>query len=237
MKIYHPKPENKLRRLAVFIRNLYFHFTNFYSSYRIEFKSNRKGIRMHQKRPLIVLLCCVALLAIPHAAKAATITSASFDKNTYLAGQRGYVSVTVYNDKSDKIRVTELSVTVDYYYTDDTVYIQKFFTNAMLPDEIQVGQAEAYQIPISLPTNIASGYTDPSVEAKTEIWFSQIERWVSSDRATYHLRLYIESPYKQMYETNQAVNTILAITTIAFASAAAYVMFLFTRKPRPITQS
>lgn len=183
------------------------------------------------------MLCCVALLAIPHAAKAATITSASFDKNTYLAGQRGYVSVTVYNDKSDKIRVTELSVTVDYYYTDDTVYIQKFFTNAMLPDEIQVGQAEAYQIPISLPTNIASGYTDPSVEAKTEIWFSQIERWVSSDRATYHLRLYIESPYKQMYETNQAVNTILAITTIAFASAAAYVMFLFTRKPRPITQS
>jgi Flp pilus assembly protein TadB len=36
--------------------------------------------------------------------------------------------VSVYNDESDKIRVTELSASVNYYYTDGTVYVQKFFS-------------------------------------------------------------------------------------------------------------
>jgi sporulation-control protein spo0M len=168
-------------------------------------------------------------------AVAAAKASASLDKSSYLAGQTGYVSVTVYNDKSDIIRITELSVTVDYYYADGTVYIQKFFTNATLPSEIQVGQSKTCQIPVSLPTNIAAGYTDPSVEAKTELWYSQIQRWTSSDRATYHLKLYVESPYKQTYETTQATANMLAVATIVFASVAAFGLFLlFTRKPRPL---
>jgi hypothetical protein len=88
-----------------------------------------------------------------------------------------------------------------------------------------------------LPTNIAAGYTDPTVEAKTEIWFSQIERWVSSDRATYHLKLHIESAYKQMYETTQGTANMLAVTTVVFASAGAFAMLLFIRRPRSTTQS
>ncbi len=206
-------------------------------------------MRMRHKRPLIVLLCCIALLVAPQVAKAATITSASLDKDTYLAGQTGYISVTVYNDQSQRIRVTELSVTVDYYYADETVYVQKFFANAVLPDEIEVGQSKTYQIPISLPTNIAAGYTDLSVEAKNEIWVPQIERWWSSETATYHLKLYIQSPYKQMYETTEdllqeqiASNTnlsnmvgMLTVASVAFMGVAGLLMFLlFIRRPRPV---
>ena len=152
---------------------------------------------------LIILMCFIALLAIPQVAKAAIITSASLDKATYLAGQTGYISVTVYNDRSNTIRVTELSATINYYYLDGTVYVQKFFTSATLPDEIPVGESETYQISISLPTNIASGYINPTVEARTEIWWPQTEIWISSDRPTYNLKLYIESAYKQLYETSQ----------------------------------
>ena len=206
-------------------------------------------MRMRQKRPLIVFLCCIALLVAPQVAKAATITSASLDKETYLPGQTGYIAVTVYNDQNQIIRVTELSVTVDYYYADETVYMQKFFTNAALPDEIEVGQSKIYQIPISLPTNIAAGYTDLSVEAKNEIWVPQIERWWSSERATYHLKLYIQTPYKQMYETTQDLlqeqmasnadlsNTVsmLTVSAVAFIGVAGFLMFLlFIRRPRPI---
>ena len=215
-------------------------------------------MRMAQKRSLIILLCCVALLIVPQVAKAATITSASLDRDTYLAGQTGYVSVTIYNDESEKIRVIELSSTIDYYYTDGTIYIQNFFTNVTLPDEIPVGQSETYHIPISLPTNIATGYTTPIVEARTEIWYPQTERWLSSERATYHLKLHIESPYEQLYESSQEqlqdteqqleqqkvgnqnlINTtnMLVVTTIVFASAAAFAVFLSLMKPRPTPQS
>jgi hypothetical protein len=45
--------------------------------------------------------------------------------------------VPVYNDESDKIRVTELSVSVNYY-TDGTVYVQKFFSSEVLPDELML---------------------------------------------------------------------------------------------------
>jgi hypothetical protein len=43
------------------------------------------------------------------AAVATSITTAARDKTAYLAGQTGYISATVYNDKSQKIRVRELS--------------------------------------------------------------------------------------------------------------------------------
>jgi len=207
---------------------------------------------MNKKLAFILLLSFLTSMGVLQTAKAATITSATLDKNTYLAGQTGYISVTVYNDESDKIRVTELSATVNYYYTDGTVYVQKFFFPPdLLPDEIQAGQSKTYQIPISLPTNIASGYTNPTVEAKTDLWRPQDNRWTTSDRPTYPVRLYIESPYKQSYESSQQqlqeqkatsenltsnVN-LLAATTTVFASAAAFLMFfIFSRRTKPIAQ-
>jgi len=214
---------------------------------------------MNKKLALVSLLSFLALVSAFQTVKAATIPSASLDKTTYLAGQTGYISVSVYNDESEKIRVTQLSATIDYYYTDGTVYMQTFFfPTEMLPDEIPAGQTETYQISISLPTNIAPGYTNPVVEARTELWQPQMDRWTSSDRPTYELKLYIESPYKQMYAdsqedlqnsqqaleeqkaTSQSLSNtmnMLAVTTVVFAAAAAFLMFLvFTRRARPVPQ-
>lgn len=207
---------------------------------------------MSRKIVLVALLSfAVLLMSTMRTANAATITSATLDKDVYLAGQTGYIMVTVYNDKEETIRVTELTATIEYYYTDGTVYLQKFFTSATLPDEIPVGSSETYQIAISLPTNIANGYTNPSIEAKTEIWWSQIERWAGSDRATYKVKLYVESSYKQSYEASQTelqqektVNqnlsnnvNMLAVTTMVFAVAAGSLAFLtFARRPKPIPQ-
>jgi len=205
------------------------------------------------KKPVLILLLSFLALTVIDIAKAATIPSASLDKNTYLAGQTGYVSVSVYNDKSEKIRVTELSVTINYYYTDGTVYVQKFFpASNTLPDEIPAGETETYQIAISLPTNIAPGYINPRIDASTELWRPQSDSWSYSDHPSYtNLKLYVESPYKQSYETsqqqlqeqktaNQNLNNnvnMLAVTTIVFAAAAASLMFwVFTRRTRPIPQ-
>ena len=206
---------------------------------------------MNKKLKLVPLLSFLALMSVFQTVKATSITSATLDKTTYLAGQTGYISVSIYNDKNDKIRVTELTATVSYYYADNTVYQQKFFTSATLPDEIPAGQTETYQIPISLPTNIAHGYTNPLVEARTDLWNNQADEWRTSDRPYYTLKLYIESPYKQSYETSQqqleeqkTVNAglsnnvnMLAVTTMVFAGAAAFLMFLvFTKRARPIPQ-
>jgi len=205
---------------------------------------------MYKKGLLIALLCFTVLVAIPQVANAATITSCTLDKDKYLQGQTGDIIVTIYNDKDDKIRVTELSATIGYYYTDGVVYLQKFFTDSVLPDEIPVGQSTTYYIPISLPNNIAPGYTNPLVEVKTELWNEAGSRWYNSDHPTYLPKLYIESPYKQLYETNQRqyqeqlnVNgyttnmmNLFMVTTIAFASAAGFLFVLFTRKPRPVPQ-
>ncbi len=182
--------------------------------------------------------------------KAATIPAAALDKSSYLAGQTGYIIVSIYNDKSENIRVTELSATINYYYVDGTVYVQKFFTNATLPAEIAPGQTTTYLIPISLPTNIAHGYTNPLIEAKTDQWVSSSSRWMTSDRPIYNmLKLYIESPYKQLYDSSQqqlqeqkasndnlsnTVN-ILAVTSMTCVGAAGILTFLlFTRRTRPI---
>jgi len=120
-----------------------------------------------------------------------------------------------------------------------------------LPDEIPAGQTETYQIPISLPTNIAAGYTNLVIEARTDLWHTQGEYWTTSDRPSYQLKLYIESPYKQLYQNSQqelqeqeTVNgnlnntmNMLAGTTIVFASVAAIlVFFVFARRIRPAPQ-
>jgi len=194
---------------------------------------------MSKKFVLIPLLSLLVLTTSLQTVKAATITSATLDKSTYLPGQTGYISVTVYNDKSEKIRVKELSATINYYYTDGTVYVQKFFFPPdLLPDEIEAGQPKTYQIPISLPTNIASGYTNPSVEAQTDLWRTQDPpRWTTSDHPTDLVKLYIETPYKQTSETLASNVSLLAATTIVFASAAAFLMFfIFSKKARPIAQ-
>ncbi len=208
---------------------------------------------MDKRIAMVLLLSVFVAISTVQTAKAASITTASLNKTVYLAGETGYISVTIYNDKNEKIRVTELSTTINYYYTDGTIYVQKFFTSATLPDEIAAGESETYQIPISLPNNIAAGYTNPRVEANTEIWRTQDDHWMQSDRPNYNnLKLYIETSYKQMYETSQqaleeqkAVNenltntmNLLSIITVVFAAASGFLLFLlFARRPKPAPQA
>jgi hypothetical protein len=203
---------------------------------------------MNKKLFLIPILSIVVIISVLQNVNAATITAATLDKNTYLAGQTGYILVTIYNEDSEKIRVAELTATIDYYYTDGTVYLQKFFTSDTLPDEIPAGQSQIFQIPISLPNNIANGYTNPLVEARTEIWHPQTDTWTYSDYQRYsNIKLYIESPYKEWYTDSQqqlvtqksandsltTTTNVLAIATVVLASAAGIMMFLmFTKKAR-----
>jgi len=197
---------------------------------------------LRKKQLVFVLLSFYVLLSIPLAAQAATITSCTLDKTVYVQGQTGYVTVTIYNDEDNKIRVTELTATIDYYYTDGTVYLQKFFTNSTLPTEIQQGHSETLHVPFSLPTNIAPGYTKLTVEAKTDEWNPQIERWITSDHPTSQPKIYVESPYKQQYEAqlytdNNLTNVmyLFATTTMLFGAVAALLAFLY-RRPRPVSQ-
>jgi hypothetical protein len=198
------------------------------------------------KKIAIFLLSILAFMGAIQATVATSITTASLDKTTYLPGQTGYISATIYNDKNEEIRVTELSATVTYYYADGTIYVQKFFTSASLPREIPAGESETFQIPISLPTNIAHGYTNPRIEARTDIWHPQDDRWMTSDHPTYSdLKLYIETPYKQAFEEEQATNNslttttnLLSITTLIFAAASGLLIYLvFARRPRPAVQA
>jgi sporulation-control protein spo0M len=209
-----------------------------------------------QKKLLIVLLSFLSLMTIPFVANAATITSCTLDKETYLQGQTGYMTVRIYNDKEDEIQITELTATIDYYYTDENVYLQTFYASADLPIEIQQGHSNTFDIPFSLPTNIASGYTDIYVKAKTELWDSQSERWRVSDHPTYQQKLFIESPFKQQLEDQQAANQQLqtqlqeeqsineyitkmayffGATTILLAAVTGFLIVLY-RKTRIITQ-
>jgi hypothetical protein len=205
---------------------------------------------MNKKLLFVPILAIIAAMCALPSAKAATITAATLDRSTYLSGQTGYILVTIYNEDSEKIRVMELTATIDYYYDDGTVYLQKFFTSDTLPDEIPAGESEIYQVPISLPNNIANGYTNPFVEARTEIWRPQTETWAYSDHPSYsNIKLYVESPYKQLYtdsqqelevqtSANESLTTttnVLAVATVVLASAAGILMFLmFTKKARVV---
>jgi len=195
-------------------------------------------------------------MIIPFVANAATITSCTLDKETYLQGQTGYMTVRIYNDKDDEIRINELTATINYYYIDRNVYLQTFYTSTTLPIQIQQGQSSTFHIPFSLPTNIASGYTNIDVKAKTELWDSPSERWRVSDHPTYQQKLFIESPYKQQLEEQQTTNqqlqtqlqeqqsineyittmmSIFGVTTILFAAVTGFLIILY-RKTRIITQ-
>lgn len=216
---------------------------------------------MNRKFALILMLVVVSFSGVLHTVTAASITSGDLDKDVYLAGQTGTISLAVYNENSQKIRITEMSAAIDYYYEDGTVYRQTFYTNTELPTEIQAGQTEEYEILISLPTKIGSGYINVRIEARTELWIESVGRWISSDRPTDELKLFIESPYKQMYtdsqdelqnslkqldetevllheqeKANQNLTSIaiaLAVATFAFAGVAAFLMFSPTRRPQP----
>lgn len=181
-------------------------------------------------------------MAVPLGVQSARITVCTFDKNTYHQGETGDITVTIYNDKEDTIRVTELTATIDYHYTGGTVYLQTFFTNTILPEEIQQGQSGTFHVPFSLPTNIASGYTNVNVKAETELWSTAAERWFGSEHPTYHPTLYIESPYKQQYEDQLKVNNdtsnmmyLFGVTTLVFAAVAGS-LFIANRKTRYIAR-
>lgn len=156
-----------------------------------------------------MLLVSLFLLIGPFAAQAATITLCVVDKDSYYQGETGYIEVTILNDAEDRIRITDLTATINYYYADGTAYVQKFDTNATLPYEIPQGNASTLYIPFSLPTNIAAGYAKVDVKAITELWNLQAARWGASDHPTYQLKLYIESPYKQQFEDQLATNDLL----------------------------
>ena len=167
---------------------------------------------------------------------AATITGCTFSKAIYDQGETGHLTVTMYNDKGDKIRVTELTAAIDYYYADGNVYLQTFYTDESLPIEIQQGQSENLQIPFSLPNNIAAGYIEVFVKAKTEQWNNRSQTWFASEHPTYRPRLYIESPYRQQLEELQVINTtttnmmyLLGITTMIFAVITVFLVMLTRR--------
>ena len=160
---------------------------------------------MPRKQLLIILLPLLAIMTMPFV-QATTITACTFDKDTYNQGETGYITVTLYNDEDAKIRVTELTATINYYYSDGNVYIQKFYTNTTLPTEIQQGNSSTFHIKFNLPINIASGYTNVYVKAITQIWNPQSEIWFGSEHPTYQPSLYIESPYKEQLEEQQTVN-------------------------------
>jgi hypothetical protein len=223
----------------------------------------KKNYSLNTKLMLILVLSFISLIGVFQTANAAEITSATLDKETYIAGQTGYISVAIYNDKDENISVTELSATIDYYYSDGQIYVQKFFTSAELPDGIEPGQTETYEIPISLPTNIAPGYINLIVGARTELWVNATQRWISSDSPNELVKLYIESPYKQSYENSQeqlqdsqnqlqstqdqleaqksanqnlsVTATVLGVTTLVFGAIAVLIMVML-RRARPIAQ-
>jgi hypothetical protein len=207
---------------------------------------------MYKKKLLMALLCFFALMVVPQVAKATMMTSADSDKVSYLQGETCVISVTIYNDENAKIRVTQLSATIDYYTEDGVRYVQKSFTDTVLPEEIPEGESSAYQITIVLPDNVAPGYTNPRVEATTEIWRALDSRWLSSDYLNSDYlsskpKIYVESPYRQMYDNSQQeyqeqlrvsdymtnMMNLFIVTTIVFACVAG-VLFFLMKKPRPL---
>jgi len=153
-----------------------------------------------------IVATSLLLLAFAIGVQAATITSCTLDRDLYKQGETGYVLLTIYNNKDDTIRITEVTATIDYFYTEGTVYLQTFFTNATLPLEIPQGQSSTFHIPFSLPTNMASGYTKLFCRAKMDLWNDPSQRWYQSDNPTAEPALFIESPYKEQFEQQQEVN-------------------------------
>ncbi|UCE95697.1 MAG: hypothetical protein JSV51_08280 [Candidatus Bathyarchaeota archaeon] len=210
---------------------------------------------MRKSRLLIILPSFLYLVTLISLINASTITGCTFDKFAYNQGETGYITVSIYNNEESKIRVTALTAAIDYYYVDGNTYLQTFYTDESLPIEIQAGETSDLQIPFSLPNNIAPGYTELHVKAITEQWNNHSQSWSSSDHPTYQPTLYIESPYKQRFEEQQATNYqldqqileleainttttnimyLLLIATIIFAVITIFLV-TFSRKPKLAT--
>jgi hypothetical protein len=179
---------------------------------------------MHIKVVAVLLPLLLALALGFSVGYAAEITACTLDKSAYYPSGSGYVNVTVYNDKGDTIRVTEVSATINYFYADGTQYTQTFYKNITQPITILVGQSETFSVSFTLPSNIAPGYGKVNVRAKTEIWNSLMQRWIQSDNPTYESLIYVESPYKQQLQNLEVANnnTVLMMytflaTTVLFA--------------------
>jgi len=185
-----------------------------------------------RKKLLVVLLSLFSLTIMPFLVQAATITSCTLDRETYRQGETGYISVTIHNDKDDAIRITELTATINYYYVDEGIYLQTFFTDAALPAEIQRGESGTFHIPFSLPTNIASGYTKFDVKVKTELWSVHGERWLMSEHPTYQQILYIESPYKEQSEGRLTMMFLFAAASVVLAAVTMFL--LLNRRANPL---
>jgi len=153
-----------------------------------------------------VAAASLLLLTLATGVHAATITSSTLDRDIYKQGEIGYVSLTIYNDKDDKIRVTEVTAALNYFYADGTPFSQTFFTNATLPVEIAQNESSTFYVPFSLPSNIASGYMRLFCRVKTDLWNTMSQRWYQSDFPTAEPILFIESPYKQQFEQQQVIN-------------------------------
>jgi hypothetical protein len=164
---------------------------------------------MTRKQFILVLLPFLCLTILPLVARAATIPSCTFNQDTYNQGATGYLTVEIYNDEDFKIQVTELSAIINYYYTDGTTYSQTFYTDDALPVEIQPAQTGSFNLPFSLPTNIAPGYSAFLVKAKTEVWNNHSETWFGSEHPTFNPVIYVESPFKELFEDQQTANSLL----------------------------
>ncbi len=212
---------------------------------------------MLRKHVPIISLAILFLLIAPSVVHGATITACTLDKDTYYHGETGDITVTIYNDEDAKIRITELTATIEYYYSDDTTYVQKFYSSEELPLEVQPGESDNFLVPFSLPTNIAAGYIEVYVKAKTELWNLSGERWLPSDHPSDQVVLYIESPYKQHFEEQVAANDVLqeqldeqlsvnadvtnlmylfGVTTLVFVGIAGFLYYLMDRRTRFIKQ-
>ena len=198
---------------------------------------------MDQRRLSIVLLAFFCASIIPSIAQATTITSCAFDNKTYYPGQTGSIAVTLYNDQANKIRITDLTAAINYYYNDEVSYQQTFFTNATLPVQVQNGINQTLYIPFSLPTNIAPGCTQLSVTATVQLWNNNTGSWYNEQYPSYQPTLYIESPYKPQLLALQATNNtttimmyLLAFTTVLFAGATMF-FYLVARRIRDVRQN
>ena len=100
-------------------------------------------LKEYQRLFLIAALLLLFLVLLPNV-NAAVITSCTADRNVYYQDEEGYISLIVYNDKDDKIRVYEITATIDYFYTDPAAYLQVFQTNATLPVEILPRESETF---------------------------------------------------------------------------------------------
>ncbi len=209
-----------------------------------------------KKRISLVLLTFLLLMVIP-LVKATTITSCTFDKESYNQGETGFISVSITNDQEYKIRITELTATINYYYYDGRAFIQKFETNDSLPAEIQQENSIILNIPFNLPEYIASGYTSIYVKTISEIYNSESLNWRASEHSTFQPILSIESPYKEQLEglitindqleeqlleqqaskeTTTTMMLMFGITTTIFA-VITVILLILIRRPKGFSRS